>query len=321
MSKLRRPRLSLDLLRGFCVAARHLSFTRAAQELFVTQPAISREIRTLEEQLGQPLFERKHRALKLTRAGEELYRTTQEALRLLDNVTDQIAGVGKALTVTTTTGLASMWLAPRLPRFNSLHAGIDVHLLASTDQPDLDRDQLDIAIRFVPDGGDVPNDEPLMGAQCFPTCSPALVSHPMHPLRTPADLVYHVKLDYESIRDGRRISEWDFWFQATKTRPVVAASTLRFPLYDHVLTAAAQGIGVGIAVLPHAREFIRDGRLCAPFGRKATVKRGAFFIVIRRDVAGMPAVRAFVDWLRSEVEHDREPEPARVKARARPSIR
>ena len=195
MNKLRRPRLSLDLLRGFCVAARHLSFTRAAQELFVTQPAISREIRTLEEQLGQALFEREHRALKLTRAGEELYRATDEALRLLDSVTDQIIGVGHALTVTTTTGLASLWLAPRLPRFNSLHAGIVVHLFASTDQPDLERDQLDIAIRFIGEGGDVPNNEPLMQAQCFPTCSPALVTHPVHPLRTPADLVHHVRID------------------------------------------------------------------------------------------------------------------------------
>ena len=160
-----------------------------------------------------------------------------------------------------------------------------------------------------------------MEAQCFPTCSPALVTHPMHPLRTPADLAHHVRLDYESIRDGQRVSEWDFWFEATKMRPVKPASTLRFPLYDHVLTAAAQGSGVGIAVLPHAREFMRDGRLCAPFGPDATVKRGAFFIVIRRDVAGRSAVRAFVDWLRSEVEGDGEPEPARIKAKARSSTR
>ena len=124
MDKRRYPRLSLDLLRGFRVAARHLSFTRAAQELFVTQSAISREIKTLEEQIGQPLFHRVHRALQLTRAGEELYRAADDALTLLDGVTDRLAGTGKAIAVTTTSALASMWLAPRLPRFNSAHPGI-----------------------------------------------------------------------------------------------------------------------------------------------------------------------------------------------------
>ena len=111
MAKRRSPRLSLDLLRGFRMAARHLSFTRAAQELFVTQSAISREIKTLEEQIGKPLFRRVHRALQLTRAGEELYRATDEALALLDAATDRIAESRKILAVTTTTALASLWLA------------------------------------------------------------------------------------------------------------------------------------------------------------------------------------------------------------------
>ena len=153
MDKRRRPRLSLDLLRGFRAAARHLSFTRAAHELFVTQSAISREIKTLEEQIGQPLFHRVHRALQLTRAGEELYRAADEALTQLDAVTDRLAGSGRALTVTTTTALASLWLAPRLPRFTRLRPEIDVRIVASNDKPDLERDQLDIAIRFVPRQG------------------------------------------------------------------------------------------------------------------------------------------------------------------------
>jgi len=155
MDKRRHP-LSLDLLRGFRAAARHLSFTRAAQELFVTQSAISREIKTLEEQIGKPLFRRVHRALELTRAGEELYRATDEALGLLDAVTTRLAESGKTLAVTTTTALASLWLAPRLPRFNRLHPGIDVRIAASNDKPDLERDQMDIAIRFVPVGADTP---------------------------------------------------------------------------------------------------------------------------------------------------------------------
>ena len=119
MNRKRAPRLSLDLLRGFRAAARHLSFTRAAQDLFVTQSAISREIKTLEEQLGQPLFRRVNRTLQLTPAGEELYRIADETLTQLDAAVERIAGASKVVTVTTTTALASLWLAPRLHALQS----------------------------------------------------------------------------------------------------------------------------------------------------------------------------------------------------------
>ena len=158
MAKLQHP-VSLDLLRGFRAAARHLSFTLAAQELHVTQSAISREIKTLEAQLGKPLFRRVHRALQLTRDGEELYRVTDEALALLDAVTRRLAESATSLAITTTTALASLWLAPRLPRFTRLHPGVDVRIAAKNGKPDLEREQMDIAIQFVPTGGDVPDGE------------------------------------------------------------------------------------------------------------------------------------------------------------------
>jgi LysR family glycine cleavage system transcriptional activator len=301
MDKRRYPRLSLDLLRGFRVAARHLSFTRAAQELFVTQSAISREIKTLEEQIGQPLFHRVHRALQLTHAGEELYRAADEALAQLDAVTDRLTGSSRSLTVTTTTALASLWLAPRLTRFNRLCPEIDVRIVASNDKPDLERDHLDIAIRFVAAGADSPNAEQLVGCECFPVCSPALARDPARPLRTPADLSRHVRLDYETVRDGRRLSEWDFWFDAMKIRAVSPASTLRFPQYDQWLPAAIEGAGVAIGVLPHLTQQLQDGVLCAPFGRKMIANRGTFFIGFRRDVAERNSVKEFVEWLRREV--------------------
>ena len=240
MDKRRHP-LSLDLLRGFRAAARHLSFTRAAQELFVTQSAISREIKTLEEQIGKPLFRRVHRALELTRAGEELYRATDEALGLHDAVTTRLAESGKTLAVTTTTALASLWLAPRLPRFNRLHPGIDVRIAASNDRPDLEREQMDIAIRFVPVGADTPSGERLLDCDIFPVCSPALARDGARPLRSPAELSNHVRLDFETIRDGRPWSEWDVWYAAMKLPAVKPASTLRFSHYDQVIPAAIEG--------------------------------------------------------------------------------
>lgn len=315
MDKQRSPRLSLDLLRGFRMAARHLSFTRAAQELFVTQSAISREIKTLEEQIGKPLFRRVHRALQLTRAGEELYRASDEALTQLDAVTDRLSGSVQALTVTTTTALASLWLAPRLSRFNRLSPEIDVRIVASDDKPDLERDQLDIAIQVVTPGADSPDAEQLFTCETFPVCSPALAHDPARPLRTPADLALHVRLDFETLRDGRRFSEWDFWFNAMKIRAVEPASTLRFPLFDQWIPAAIEGAGIAIGALPHIAQQLHDGVLCAPFGRDAIAHRGTFFIVLRRKVEGRADVEKFAAWLRSEVRRDRERELTLVPPR------
>src|SRR4030095_12950062 len=127
-SKRRRPRLSLDLLKGFEAAARHLSFTRAAHELSLTQSAISREIKTLEEQLGQTLVVRVNRGLRLTDAGRALYRAVGGALQLIDEATDRIAVLrgGEMLGVTTSEALASMWLVPKLPAVIRLHPEGDV---------------------------------------------------------------------------------------------------------------------------------------------------------------------------------------------------
>lgn len=306
MDRRRQPRLSLDLLRGFRAAARYLSFTRAAHELFVTQSAISREIKTLEEQIGQPLFHRAHRSLQLTRAGKELYLAADAALAQLDAVADRLAGSGRTLAVTTTNALASLWLAPRLPRFSRLHPRISVRVAASNEKADLERDQIDIALQFAPAGTERPNGEHLFRCETFPACAPALARGRAHPLRTPADLVHHARLDFETVRGGRWFSEWDFWFDATGTPVVRSASTLRFSQLEQVLPAAIEGDGVAIAALPHFVQQLCDGRLCAPFGRGAVAYRGDFFIVVRRDVAGDDAVEAFIAWLRREVRCDGE---------------
>ena len=304
MTKRRPPRLSLDLLRGFRAAARHLSFTRAAQELSVTQSAISHEIKTLEEQVGKKLFRRVHRALQLTRAGEELYRAADEALAVIDATTSRLAGAADTLAVTTTTAFASLWLAPRIPRFSRLHPGIDVHIVATNEAPDLERNHLDIAIRFVPRGADTPHGERLVECTLFPVCAPALARDKTRPLATPADLAKHVRLDFETIRDGRAWSEWDLWFDKSGIAPVAPASTLRFSHYDQVIPAAVEGSGVAMGAHPHCTHLLRDGVLCAPFGAEAAVDLGAFYISVRRAVAESAAVEAFVEWLRSEVRRD-----------------
>jgi len=299
MDSYRYPRLSLDLLRGFRAAARHLSFTRAAQDLFVTQPAISRGIRTLEEQLGTPLFHRVNRTLKLTQAGEELYRAADEALALIDAATQRVAGKGRTLSITTTVPLASLWLAPRLSRFTSLHPEVDIRIAATDDVVDLERERVDVAIRHVLPGADAPPGESLVDYETFPVCSPRLARDRKRPLRTPADLAHHVLLDLETAANGRPWYDWQHWFDAMKLRAPRPAGSLRFSHYDHVVEAAIAGSGVAIGKRPHLARHLRDGTLVAPMEPGCVARLGSFRVIVA-PAADREVVDAFVTWLGSE---------------------
>ncbi len=142
---------SLDLLRGFEAAARQLSFTKAAAELFLTQSAVSRQVQTLEEQLGTPLFERLHRQIRLTPAGQKLYRATGDAMRLLTEAANEIrSGPGTSVTVSCTMGFASLWLVPRLMDFRAECPDIDIHIAANNKILDIDREPVELAVRYCP---------------------------------------------------------------------------------------------------------------------------------------------------------------------------
>ena len=141
---------SLDLLRGFEAAARLLSFTRAAQELHVTQSAVSRQIKTLEEQLGVRLFRRLNRALLLTEEGQALSHAVAGALSGIEQAVTRLTGLAenRPITLTTTVSFAALWLVPRLARFRAAHPHTDVRLSASNELVDLGREHFDLAIRF-----------------------------------------------------------------------------------------------------------------------------------------------------------------------------
>jgi len=299
------PRLSLDLLRGFRAAARHLSFTRAAQELFVTQPAISREIKTLEEQLGQPLFLRVNRSLEMTQAGQELYRAVDEALGLIDAATLRIAGSWRTLSVTTTVALASTWLVPRLPRFAQQHPEINMRFVASNQMVDLDREQIDIALRFIPVGSRTTSQDKLFDYQQFPVCAPALARDPARPLRSRDDLARHVLLDFETVLYGRPWYDWQQWLGAMGMRGFQGAGWLRFSHYDQVIEAAVKGSGVAIGKLPHLTSHLREGTLVAPLGSECVANLGAFYVELSA-ATQRDAAEVFVNWLHAEVQRDLE---------------
>ena len=301
----RRPRLSLDLLRGFRAAARHLSFTRAARELNVTQPAVSREIKALEAQLGLPLFRRANRALQLTQAGEELYRVTDEALAMIDTAAERLAGAGRSLVaVTTTPALASTWLAPLLPGFALCEPSVDVRVVASNDAVDLEREHLDLALRYVPPWVDTPSGERLVDYMILPVCTPAYLRARGHRLAAPEDLAHHVRLDYETVLYGKTWYDWGHWFEALGLPATKPAGALRFSHYDQVIAAACAGGGVAIGKWPHLARHLRDGTLRVPLGRDWIARLGGFHVVYARGAERRDAVAAFVAWLRGATAHD-----------------
>ena len=307
MDARRIPRLSLDLLRGFRAAARHLSFTRAAQELFVTQSAVSREVRTLEEQLGAPLFKRRNRTLELTEAGRDLHRAVDEALALIDAATGRIVKPVRHLSITVPVPIASMWLVPRLSRFTRLHPEVELRIAASNDTQDLEREDLDLAIRHILRGNPAPdsaNAQFLFEHQTFPVLSPALLRDT--PLRSAADLARHVLLYFETTSDGRPWLDWPWWFESMNLREIYGAGTLRFSHYDQVVQAAIEGAGVAIGRLPHLVQRLRDGSLVAPLGAPGVVTIGTFHILVSPR-APADLVADFVAWLQHEARDVADP--------------
>lgn len=306
----RRPRLSLDLLRAFRAAGAHLSFTRAARELFVTQSAISHSVHALEEQLGQALFHRVNRTLKLTHAGEALYQATDDALNLIDAATDRLVASGRTLGVTTTVALASLWLVPRLPDFARANPDTDVRIVGSNDRIDLEREHLDLAIQFVPTWETPPRAERLVEYLQFPVCSPTLARSRNNPLRVPADLARHVRLDFETIVYGRPWYDWELWSSAKQPGSITPVRTMRFSHYDQVIQAAINGSGVAIGKWPHLATHLREGALCAPFAREWVANLGGFYLVFARVTDANGPEQPFVEWLRDQVLRDAQHAPA-----------
>jgi DNA-binding transcriptional LysR family regulator len=296
------PRLpSLDLLNGFEAAARLLSFTRAGEELHLTQSAISRQIKDLEEQLGVALFERRHRALALTEAGRELFPAAAQVLQAMRAATDRLRALSarRSLAVTTTHSFAALWLIPRLARFTRAHPGVDVRIAADTRVQDLEREGLDIAIRHGAASLAGPNALRLFGERVFPVCSPKLLADPKRPLRQPADLRHHVLLQYDDP-DGRHPwLHWKTWLEVERLTDLRPAGSLLFSGYEQIIPAAIAGNGVALGRSPLVREALASGELVAPFKRSADPAR-AYFAIVSKTAASRPEVAEFLAWLRAE---------------------
>jgi DNA-binding transcriptional LysR family regulator len=290
----------LDQLEAFEAAARHLSFTKAAQELSLTQSAVSRQIAAIEQHLGVTLFRRLHRALALTDDGATLARAVGEVLRLLHHVSGELRRASRVRTVvvTTTPGLAGLWLIPRLARFTARAPGVDVRISAGNALVNLDRDGVDLAIRYCGPDGAGRGARLLFRETAFPVCAPALLADADRPLATPADLRRHVLL-HAHAGPGNELMDWALWMRAMGVADLAPAGALHFSQYDQLVHAAVSGQGVALGRSPIIDALLADGRLVAPFEARLDTAR-AYHLLQSAAAAAKPEVLAFVDWLLEE---------------------
>ncbi len=295
------PLPSLDFLKGFEAAARHLSFTKAAEELFVTQSAVSRQIQALEQRLGVALFQRRNRGLALTEAGELMQRAVDNALRTLHQAVEQVSpgATPKLVTVTSSMAFSSLWLIPRLSGFRRLHPEVDVRISANNQVLDLDRERIDLAIRYCPSRAAPAGSVRLFGEEILPVCSPALLRDRKRPLKTPQDLRHHVLLHFDEPHRPTPWLTWNVWLETAGVPDLEPADSLRFNHYDQTIGAALAGQGVALGRRPLVRKLLADGALVAPFSLGSVTDR-AYFIVRTPATAGRPDVAHFVEWLIAE---------------------
>ncbi|MDN4501281.1 transcriptional regulator GcvA [Alteromonadaceae bacterium BrNp21-10] len=285
----------LNSLRAFEVAARHLSFTRAAEELFVTQAAVSHQVKALEDHLGIKLFVRKNRSLFLTEQGQDYYLDIRELFNNLRDATQRLHARGDkgTLTVSLPPSFATQWLVPRIHDFSSKHPDIDVRIKAVDFDEGFLSDDVDVAIYYGRGKWKGLYVEKLHTEFLTPMCSPLLLKSGK-PLKKLEDLEHYTLL-HDFSRQG-----WKDWLRIFNVTNVHASHG---PIFSHsmlVLQAASigQGVALGLSVL--ARPDIEAGRLICPFTEKA-LSRQAYYFVCPQSQAEQGKIVAFRDWLLEQV--------------------
>jgi len=309
--------LPLNALIAFEVAARHESFSKAADELNVTPAAISQQIRTLEELLGVQLFHRLNRGLTLTSAGKSGLSKLQDGFRNVNDAIDQIrsAPIKNSLDVWMAPSFASKWLMPRMRRFVDLHPTIDLRISSSAElvdneatTPSLTKDilrtnDIDIAIRF--GQGNYPGCQVdlLMNVTALPMCSPLLLQDKNNPLTTPEHLGFHTLLHDETQYEGR--PNWPDWLKDVGVNTVDGIRGVRFNRISLALDAAVEAQGVVLSLQQLASNDLKKGSLIIPFEHKVELAQ-AYYVISLKHAANAEHIQAFKQWLMDEVDTDKQ---------------
>jgi len=305
---MRRRLPPLNSLRAFESAARHLSFTKASEELFVTQAAVSHQIKHLEDFLGTSLFHRKNRKLTLTEEGADYWPEIRDMFEHLTDATRnlQIDGVAGSLAVDVTPTFAIEWLIPRLAQFNELYPDIDVRITANNDHKEVDffGEDVDIAIYF--SKGRYRKGvykHKLLDEYLIPVCSPKLLNSEK-PLHVPEDILKHRLIHNSSTED---------WIRWLEKAGVEGHDVNRGTIFSHavmVLQAAIHGQGVAMAYSVLARQLIETGTLVCPFDITLH-SANSYDFVCPEGHQDKPKIAAFKEWLKSTIEIESAKDPYR----------
>ena len=285
---------SLNALRAFEAAARRLSFTRAADELFVTQAAVSHQIKHLEEQLGMQLFRRMNRQLQLTDAGQILMPFMSDALDMMASGIERLNHEQREgrLTVSTLESIAASWLVPRLRNFRAQHPEIELSLEIADHPVDFDRDKADMAIRYGPGGWPGVSATKIADEEIFPVLSPSLLEKGP-PLKHPRDL-----LKFPLIHEDM-VDRWEDWFEAVGETAIEVPRGSSFPHSNLVMQAVMAGEGVALGRSFLIGPEIASGRLVRPFAASVTAAF-SFYVVAPSWAQETPKVQAFTNWIVEE---------------------
>ena len=244
----------LELFRGFVGVGRALSVTAAARELAITQPALSRQIHALESALGCALFVRRHRSLELTAEGTRLFRTADAWLDQLAEAIDALRPADpSSVAITTSSGFAALWLLPRLGEFQASHPGVDLRVVASNRVLDLEREAIDLAVRYCPDDRAPAGAVRLFGEELVPVASSPI------DLDAPGRLGDAVLLDYDD--PSHPLLHWAHWLRASGLARPRPGRVIRFTQYEQAIQSALAGHGVALGRLALVRPLLDSGQL------------------------------------------------------------
>ena len=316
--------LAVGPLRAFEAVARRSSFSAAAEDLHLTQPALSRQIKGLEEELGSPLFLRGTRRVELTVAGTQLLRGVIPLLQRLDTTVSQIRSARgrRHVSITTFASFASLWLLPRLALFQSAHPDIDIRISASDAMADLDDPDVDLALRYChPDPAPVGATR-LFGEVVTPAVGRGLAEQAARgqapPLVEAADLVRHTLIEEDDHRPSAEFLGWRHWLRQHGVPQLEPARWMLLNFTYQQVQAALAGQGVALARLPLVAEALERGELIEPFGAsKRVLSPIAYWLIeCQRGKAARPEVTLFARWLATQAEQTRRVTDLAVNAAA-----
>ncbi|MDO9198899.1 LysR substrate-binding domain-containing protein [Rhodoferax sp.] len=306
---LRTRPISVGQLRAFEAVARHLNFRAAAEDLSLTQSAVSRQIQSLEEEVGVGLFLRHTRAVELTSAGAQLLRAVLPSLERMDSVVRLIrrSAGRKSVAISTWASFASMWLIPRLEAFQSEHPDIDIRIDATDVPVDLDTTDIDLALRYTTPGHVPATAVRLFGEQLTPVASPWLLKSG-HALKRGEDLAHFALIEASDAHRTQHLEwlTWRRWLDAHEFKKLEPKRWLYFNYAHQIAQAALTGQGVALTRMPLVADSLASGDLVEVLPGMRLDSPMAYWLIVGPRSAARPEIRAFCDWLTGQAALTRQ---------------